>query len=315
MNMPVTNEASFKQRIGFLKEALEKEGNEIATNLNEKGVECSILIPLLEHILGFDALTDVKYEYTSDKRFERFDFLVDNRLLIEAKKLNASLNDNIISQIEKYIKNHDFIKYGILTNGSDYVFFVKKDFIKEFLGAEEKFRVEYDNDVFRVLQISIDGEKFFEIMGEFHKNKYHETFRQIARFVLTLINKTRITKIVDDKDLNTLLQTMITQCVDVQEGEFLKDIQSGKIKVGQTLKYENDDLCIPVVVMNDGRVKLVKGSINVKNMNNVDSSEFKPIIDLARNEWKTTDVIFNDTKDIIRAAINKQRLYGTYEFK
>jgi hypothetical protein len=71
--MPVSNETSLKQRITYLKEALAKDNSEIVANLNEKGVECSILIPIIEHLWGFDALLDVKYEYTSDKRFDRFD--------------------------------------------------------------------------------------------------------------------------------------------------------------------------------------------------------------------------------------------------
>jgi hypothetical protein len=243
------------------------------------------------------------------------DFLVDNRFIIEAKKLNASLNDSVISQIEKYIKFHDFIKYGLLTNGSDYVFFIKKDFIKEFLGPEEKFRIEYDQEIFKTLVVDIDDEHFYEIMAIFNKDMYHETFKYMAKYVLTLINKTRNTKIVDDKDLNTLLQKMISDVIDAKEGIFLKDIQSGKYTIGQVLKYENDDLCIPVTLLNDGRVKLCKNTINVKNMNNVDNGEFKPIIDLARNDWKSSDFIFNDTKDIIRAATNKQRLFETYDFK
>lgn len=313
--MAVTNETSFKQRIGYLRDALAKDNSEIAANLNEKGVECAILIPLIEHIWGFDAMLDVKYEYTSDKRFERFDFLVDNRFVIEAKKLNASLNEAIISQIEKYIKNHEFIKYGMLSNGSDYVFFLKKDFIKDFLGPEEKFRVEYDNSIFKTLSLSIDDPKFFDIMSVFNKNTYHETFKMMAKYVLTLINKTRGTKIVDDKDLNQLIQEKIAEAINVKEGILLKDIQAGKYKIGQIITFENEDLSIPLSVMNDGRVKLIKNTVKVKDMNNVDNSEFKPIIDLVRNEWKTNDVLFDDIKDVIRVATNKQRLYGTYEFK
>lgn len=313
--MAVSNESSMRQRIAFLKEELQKDNTPIAMNLNEKGVECAILVPLLEHLLGFDAIHDIKYEFTSDKRFDRFDFLIDDRFIIEAKKLNASLNDSIINQIEKYIKHHDFIKYGLLTNGSDYSFFIKKSFIREFLGPEEKFRVEYDNDIFKCLQISIEDTNFFEIMQLFSKNTYHETFKQVARYVLTLINKTRGTKIIDDKDLNTIIQSKIAESINVQEGVLLKDIQSGKITTGQIIKYETEDLIIPLIVLNDGRVKLAKGSVKVKNMDNVDNSEFRPIVDLARNEWKNNDVIFSDTKDVIRMAINKQKLYSTYEFK
>ena len=307
--MAITGESSFKQRIGYLKDALSKENNEIASNLNEKGVECAILIPLLEHIWGFDALQDVKYEFTSDKRFDRFDFLVDDKLIIEAKKLNASLNESLINQIEKYIKYHDFINYGLLSNGTDYIFFLKKSFVREFLGPEEKFRVEYDSEIFKTLAINIEDEKFFEIMSIFKKNTYQETFRQMAKYVLTLINKTRTTKIVDDKELNLLLQERISQAINVQEGALLKDIQSGKYTVGQKLAFETEDLIIPVIILNDGRVKIQKNTVKVKDMDKVDNSEFKPIIDIARNEWKASD-----TKDVIRMAINKQKLYKTYDF-
>jgi hypothetical protein len=313
--MPISNESSFKQRIDFLKEELAKENGEIASNLNEKGVECALLIPMVEHLWGFDALKDIKYEYTSDKRFERFDFLLDNKLLIEAKRLNSPLSDQTIDQIEKYIIHHTFIKYGILTNGCDYLFFIKKEFVKEFLAPEEKLRVDYDKEVFLVMKTTIFDEQFYSILSIFTKDMYHQSFSQMAKYFLTRINGTRATKIADDKDINLELQKRINETTDVKQGALLKDIQAGNVKANQILIFNNGDIKIKVVVMPDGRVKLLKNTTEIINMMKVMDSEFSPLIDLIRNEWKTNDFIFEDTQDVIRIATNKQRLKNTYAFK
>ena len=50
------------------------------------GVECTLLVPLLEIGLEFDAMEDINYEVSSSvKNNQRFDFLIKNCFLIEAK--------------------------------------------------------------------------------------------------------------------------------------------------------------------------------------------------------------------------------------
>ncbi|MBL7067416.1 MAG: hypothetical protein ISS29_06105 [Candidatus Marinimicrobia bacterium] len=314
--MPALNESSFRQRIEFLKEILndEKQSNEIISRLQEKGVECSILIPLFEIELGFDTLKDIQYEYTSNKRFDRFDFLLDGRIICEAKKLNSPLH-KLHNQIQEYIFGHNDINYGILSNGTEYTFLVQKSFIKEFLLPEERFQITFDKKVFHLLTISVFDQYFYEIIKLFSKDQYHQTFSNIAKFALTRINKTKITKICDDKILNSLIQKKVTDTINIQHGKYLKDIQEGKIFPGDKLSYEDEFVKINLTVEKDGRVKLEKGSAIIKNMMQVMNNEFSPMIDLVRGEWRDFDQIFIEPSDAIRAAIERKRLSKKYEFK
>jgi len=315
--MAVLNENSFRQRIEFLKEALNDESkqNDTISRLKEKGVECSILMPLFEIELGFDAVQDIHYEYTSKKKFDRFDFLLDGRFILEAKRLNTPIQQ-MYTQIKKYIVGDDDIKYGVLSNGSEYAFFVQKSFIKEFLGAEERLKINLKDEVFHIMTLSIFDSQFYDIIKLFSKDQYHQTFSNIARFALTRINQTRSTKICDDKELNSWIQDKITYTLGIKPGELLKEIQNKTLSVGDQLIYEDDNVKITVEVENDGQVRLKKGSTIVKNMTKVMDNEFSHIIDLVRNEWKTNDQIFISLLDVIKAATNRDRLSkGKYKFK
>ncbi|WP_020614744.1 hypothetical protein [Sediminispirochaeta bajacaliforniensis] len=315
--MPALNESSFLQRIDTIKELLSNEDQQdsIIATLQEKGVECAILTPLFETLLGFDALRDIKYEYTSNKKFNRFDFLIDNRFIVEAKRLNSPLT-SLHKQISEYIEYHDDIPYGMLSNGSEYAFFIQKSFIKEFLGPEEKLKINFKKNVFHVLSISIFDVYFLEVIKLFSKDQYHQYFSNIAKYALTRINNSRGTKICDDKEMNQYLQEKISETMDIRPGAYLKDIQDGKLKTGDTLVYEDECVKIPVTIENDGRVKLKKATVIVKDMMKIIDNEFSPLIDLVRTDWKNEDVVFNDTAEIIKIATGRERLRkGKYEFK
>ncbi len=315
--MPVLSETSFIQRIDFLKEDLSKEKPKYIDRLKEKGVECSILVPLFEILLGFDALKDIEYEFTSDKRFERFDFLIENRFIVEAKRLNYPLVDSkITDQIEKYILHHDNINYGVLSNGIEFAFFISKCFIEEFLEPEEKLKIDFNKAVFHVFTLSMDDEMFFNVIKLFSKDTYHEMFSRIAKFVKTRINNTRATKIADEKDLNTWLQNKISETMDVRRGRYFKDIQSGKYKPGDKLEYNDGNIKITVILEIDGRVRLEKGAAEIKDLMPVLDSEFSPMIDLVRSDWRNRDIIFNDTDEIMKEATGKGRLRkGAFVFE
>ena len=314
--MPALDKVSFRQRVDNLKDDLSADSSELVQRLNEKGVECSIIIPLFEVLLNFDSMRDIQYEYTSDIRYDRFDFLIDNRFIVEAKKLNAPLGARVTAQLEKYIAFHENISYGMLSNGSEYAIFIQKSFIKEFLGPNEKFKIQFEREVFHIMTISIFDDKFFEVIKLFSKDTYHEVFSQLARYVLTRINQTRITKIVDDKSLNKYLYKKIAETMNIQHGAYLKEIQAGKTKPGQKVKFKNDFVTIQVEILNDGRVKLKKGEAKVFDMMKCLASEFAPMIDLVRDEWLNEDYVFNSTDEIIKIATGRERLRrGVYIFK
>lgn len=306
--MPASNESSFMQRIENIKRKVDSDqGNEFIEGLQEKGVECAILIPLFETILGFDAVEDIKYEYTSKEKFDRFDFLIDDKFIIEAKKINTKLS-NIYGQIQKYIYGHSKINYGILSNGLEYAFFIQKDFIKSLLGPDEKLQIELASNVFHIFTLSVRDEVFLDIIKLFSKDEYHQNFIALAKFALTRINQTKATKISDDKRINLWLQDHISETMDIKPGVYIKDIQENKLKVGDKLVFENDCVMIPVILEKDGRVKLIKGTAEVRNMKLTMNGKFKNMIDLVMNDWKKEDLTVNDPLELIKVAIGQERL-------
>ena len=141
-------------------------------------------------------------------------------------------------------------------------------------------------------------------------------FSRLARFALTRINQSRATKIVDEKELNTWIQDKINDCIDIKHGLFLKEIQNGKLKIGQELCFNNGLVSIKVILLNDGRIRLNKGSAIVLNLNQTMESEFKPMIDLVMGDWRKEDFIFNSTEEVIKKATGRERLRkGNYDFK
>ena len=52
-----------KDRIEFVKTELGNENSTLVNRLSEKGVECTILVPIFEHIFGFDIAKAVSYTH------------------------------------------------------------------------------------------------------------------------------------------------------------------------------------------------------------------------------------------------------------
>lgn len=320
--MPVLNENSFLQRLQSIVEDERKDNPDLRNKLKEKGVECSILIPLFEILLGFDSMNDIEYEVSSSEQSnQRFDFLIDKRFLLEAKQLGVDLKDNITKQIREYIYQNEAIDYGILSNGYEYAVFIQKSFIKKLADQDDiKLLVSEKMNVLHVFTISIDHKDFQEIIKLFSKNEYRVNFKKIALFALSVLNpKKKATKISPNRALNRVLQTLIKDTIDVKPGFYLNDINEGKIQADDLLVYENDEIKITIKVKRDGRVSLVKGGVEILNMNRVmEDAKFSKIIDLVvSGEWNKKDIQFNDPYEIIRKATGKKNLYNKeqYEFK
>jgi len=313
--MPALDESGLRQRLKRLIEDEQSEVPKFRNKLNEKGVECSILIPIFEILLGFDALEDIQYESESNSRNDqRFDFLIDSRFLVEAKKLGANLPE-IKKQIENYIITNDNINYGLLSNGYDFSFYIQKSYIKEFLGPNEEMHIPIKRDVLPVLTISIDDKHFEQIISLFSKDTYMDHFDSIARYVLSRYNHGKINKITGDREINEKIKEFIRDEVDPKAGFYLNDIKANKIKSGDKLTFENDNVKLTLTVEVDGRVKLPKGNAEIKNMNRTMQSAFRPMIDLVLNGWNEKDHIFDHPLDIIRAATGKKKLYKQEQYK
>jgi len=310
------NLSVLKDRIAYVKSELGNENSTLVNRLSEKGVECTILVPIFEYIFGFDIVKDVNFEYTSNKRYERFDFLIDGKFIVEAKKLNEQFSVKLTKQLEKYIAHHDEVNYGLLSNGCDFAFFIQKSFIKQFLPPEKTFKISFNKEVFHVFTVSIFDDEFYDILDLFKKNTYHESFSRLAKFALSVINQKRATKIVDDKALNVWLQQRITETMDVKHGALLEEIQNGYLTSGDNLRFADDAVELTVEVQNDGRVLLKKGAAIIKDMVKAMDTGFNPLIDLIRGEWRKNSTIFNSTDEIIKMATGKERIRRNfYKFK
>ena len=313
-----TNEEKLRQRLDEIIDDVNSDDPKLEKRLKEKGIEYSVIMPIVEVLLGYDALHDIQYELNSTERNdERFDFLLDNCFLIEAKRLSTTLND-INKQIEDYILHNKNINYGMLSNGYEFIFFIQKTFIKSFLTGNQKLKVPIKKDVLPVFSINISNENFFDIMKLFSKDSYKTIFERIAKYIISIYDKGKVHKITGDNDINTYIKELIDKTINIQPGDYLNDINNGIYNSGDKLFWEMENLSITVEIMHDGRVKLNKGYAIIKNMNELLKTEFAPTVDLVTKDWLNRDEIFNNTSDLIKKAMGgRKRLTNptSYAFK
>jgi hypothetical protein len=156
----VQGELAFKQRLKRILEDQEASEPSIPPRLQEKGVECTILMPMFEYFLGYDPINDIQYEVTSSNVYrQRFDFLLDHRFVVESKALNSPITNDEVKQISKYIAQNDEINYGMLTNGLEYVFLVQRSFIEKVANSGGAI-VGASRPVYNVLTVSASDDKF-----------------------------------------------------------------------------------------------------------------------------------------------------------
>lgn len=312
-------EKAIKQRITTIIEDQNSENPKYSDKLNEKGVECSILIPFFEQLLGFDPIDDIQYELPSKNRSDhRFDFLLDGKILVEAKPLGEPLVGEVKDQITDYIVLNDEIDYGILSNGWEFSFMLQKKFIEKVANLGEKI-TGAERQIYHVFNITLDDPKFFEVMSYFSKDTYDETFRAIARFVERVLvpRSGPMPNIVSDKELNSHIVNLIRQRLDFRKGIYLDEIRNGQIKSGEKRYYDDGNVRIEVKIQSDGTVKLPKNSIKVRNINKIlEEGCFRPLLKLISNGWHDKDQEFEEPRDILRKATGKQRLSrNKYIFK
>jgi len=127
-----------------------------------------------------------------------------------------------------------------------------------------------------------------------------------------------MSNITGDSKINRIIKEKIRETINVKKGKYLDDLKANKIKVGDKLAYETDDIKIVVAIEHDGRVKLSKGDAIIKNMPSVMKNRFKPMINLVMGDWSIKDEIETDPIEFIRKAqggIKKLHNQRDYEFK
>lgn len=295
----------------------------LTENLREKGVECSLIIPVLDVLLGFDSIFDISYEETSKVvNGQRFDFLLDRKIIIEAKRLEENLNDHV-SQISQYLVDND-LEYGILTNGFDYWFLLKKTYIERVANEGNEIEsLSKDQKVIVVMKISIDPfergscESFAKIMKMFSKDQYDDSFRKIAQYARSIITftKKRGVTLHKEKDINEYLQKNIEEAISYDKGSFFEELRSGIMKEGQELIYEDEIVRIVVILQKNGMVKYPSKGLSVKDFNKMrETREYEPLIDLLSQKWDYQENTYNDYKDIFRKITGKKSIHKKYQF-
>lgn len=309
---------TFAERLGEIRDLLATKPDEfdqLSGTLREKGVECVIVVPLLEVVLDFNTLRDVAYEQSSDVKFgQRFDFLLDGCFLVEAKPLGTHLDEHH-RQIIDYIKDNAAVNYGILTNGVDFQVWVKKTFIESTKGT-----LQHLGPVVKVVELSLreDSTEFvLSVLRIFRRERYRESFKRIAGVAgfYGAGGRGRPHILHEDRDTNEVLTARIKEAVSFKEGWYYGEIKEGKRHVGDILRYRNECVEITVELTQTGSVILRKGKANVHDIVVAKRSGWGPMISLIMETWAETDTEFQDPVDIIKLAQNKQRIWHQDEYR
>ncbi|NLF73137.1 MAG: hypothetical protein GX575_29225 [Candidatus Anammoximicrobium sp.] len=309
---------TFAERLGEIRELLVNrpdEFDQLGARLREKGVECVIVVPMLEVVLDFNTLRDIAYEQSSDVKFgQRFDFLLDGCFLVEAKPLGALLDDHH-KQIIDYIRDNPAVNYGLLTNGVDFQVWVKKTFIESTKGT-----LQHLGPVVKVLELSLrdDSTEFvLNALQIFRKERYIDSFKRIAGVAAFYGagGRGRPHVLHQDKDTNEVLTARIKDAVCVKKGYYYDDVVAGRLSAGDNLRYKSDCVEITVELTKTGTVILRKGKANVLDVVAAKHAGWGPMIPLVMEKWAEADTEHQDPIDIIKLAQNKQKLHRQDEYR
>lgn len=218
---------TFSDRLELLRHLATEKPEDLEArkaSLHEKGVECAVIVPLLEVILDFDALSDVTYEQSSVSHHgQRFDFLIDGKLLVEAKDLGANLDEHF-KQVTTYIQKNTDINYGILTNGIEFQIWVERSFIE----AVGNTQLPHTAKVAKVFELSLQNDSVQFILDVFSllaKGIYEQTFGTVANVAAYYASGSRGRPPVlhNDKTIDEELRNRIRDAVVIQKGVFYED--------------------------------------------------------------------------------------------
>lgn len=307
-----------KDRLSSIRQLIDEDQKKfeiLKWALHEKGVECAIIIPIIETVLEFDTLYDVKYEQSAEKEYhQRFDFLLNDKFLIEAKPLDTNL-DSHYKQIGKYLSKNENINYGLLTNGIVFQIWVQKAYIE----AVSKNKLDHSQSVIKVLEVSLSENPIdfvLDTLALFKKSTYENSFESIASIAGYYSSGSRGKPRVlhDKKETDKDLKDKIKELVSIQKGVYYEDVKNKKISPGDKLQFKNSFVEIKVEVTKTGTVILKKNSANVVDLIKAQDAGWKKLIYLITEKWSKEDTEFTDPIEIIKLAVDTQRLHGKEKY-
>lgn len=151
-----------KEKLGNLKSMVERFRKD-SRSFDEENTKMSLIIPFFIQ-LGYN--TYDPYEFTSElladcrtNGSDKVDYSIlvngEPKVIIEAKRFNTPLEPHI-GQLARYFNVKPTIRYGILTNGTDYYFFTDTEH-KNLMDAEPFYRLNIEN----VSDLDLDFLKHF----------------------------------------------------------------------------------------------------------------------------------------------------------
>lgn len=305
-----------RQRLERVSKDLDSESSTLPNRLNEKGVECAILVPLFEDVLGYDPVEDIEYESTSTQNHgQRFDFLLDSRLLVETKSLTTRLTDRAIAQISDYIGLNDQIAFGIATNGIEYALLMERSFIEKKANQGEPIIGAVKN-VYHIFTIDSSEEYFYEMIDLFNRSSYEQSMIAVAKYVLRQLvpSKGPYTAIFQNRELDQIIKDKIEEQMDFTQGVFLQQIRSGELRPEQRLVFSDEYITVTVVLEPDGSVYLPQGGIEVDANKILADGKYLPVLEKL-GDWHTEKPRFKDPRDILREASGKKRIPSAHVFE
>jgi len=310
----MSNKKSYLERV---KELIEKEPEGLLTQrLNEKGVECSLVVPLFEYLLGFNSLTDIQYEITSKERNgQRFDFIINDEFIVEAKSLGVSLEKNIEEQLLSYLNYNEKYDFGFLTNGWEYRFFITKRYIERTINEGKPLGENIDKSI-RAFVVQVNDDHFVEVMELFSKELYQKNIKNIATYIQRIYEPTKgpATKLHDNKDIDSYIKRLIENSVDIRRGFYYDRVRTGEIKAGDKMSYKSKDLEITVYVEKDGTIILPKDGIKINNMSKIlEDGKFPELLTNFASTWSRQDTFFDSPYEIILQMMGRRNKFKGIE--
>ena len=313
-------EKTFKERLKRLEECVNDQGEKLATldkKWREKGVECAIIIPLIEIIMEFDFFNQVEFELSStDFNNQRMDFVLDGKFIIEAKRLCEDIRSHI-PQIDRYMKS-DSVKFAILTNGIQFMVFIKVDHISEILyklGARENIKdcKNYlrergiDGNYIKVLDINyidIEIDYFLSIFSSFSPHLYKETFDKISRYILayySIYGKKNL-KLHTEIKIDKLLKKKIEESIPYISKGYYHNKEG--FNVGDVLvfdEYEDEGVKIFVRINKDWGVDVMLERCDYNPIKaSRKAAKYRKVIDVFKGWVAQNDISYVNPAEIIK---------------
>ena len=162
-----------------------------------------------------------------------------------------------------------------------------------------------------------DGTQFvLDTLSIFKRDSYEQSFKTVAAIAGYYASggRGRPPILHPDRQMNDTLRDRIRDAVVVQKGVYYEDVMNGKLATGDKLRFSNGCVQIVVEVTETGTVILKKDSANVLDMVQAIKDGWGAVIPLIADKWSKEDTEFQDPYEVIRLALNKQKLYRKEQY-